>query len=170
MLLGLLRHGVAHDAGPDTEWRDESRELTDEGRRRMQAAAAGIARLDLGFGAVVTSPLTRCVQTAEIVGAALGLSPRPDPRIRPGLNVAALIDVALEFPETEAMLVCGHQPDLSTVTADLVSGGWIEFKKGALALVELPILREHAGGHLIALYPPSALRRLGGDSGSTATR
>ena len=169
MLLGLLRHGVAHDAGPDTEWRDEPRELTDEGRRRMQAAAAGIARLDLGFEAVVTSPLTRCVQTAEIVGATLGLSPRPDPRLRPGLHAAALIDLALEYPETEAMLVCGHQPDLGTVTSDLVSGGWIEFKKGALALVELPVLREHAG-HLVALYPPSALRMLGGDAGSTAKR
>ena len=160
MLIGLLRHGVAHDAGAETEWRDELRQLTDEGRRRMQAAASGIAQLDLGFAALVTSPLTRCLQTAEIVGTALTLTPRPDPRLRPGLHVGALIDLVSEHSEAEALLVCGHQPDLSTVTADLVSGGWIEFKKGALALVDLPVAREHAG-HLVALYPPSALRRLG---------
>ncbi len=160
MLLGLLRHGVAHDAGPETEFRDEPRELTDEGRRRMQAAATGIARLDLAFEAVVTSPLTRCVQTAEIVGAAVGLAPRADPRLRPGLHVHGLLSLVLEYPEAESMLICGHQPDMSTVTADLIGGGWVEFKKGALAVIELPVAREHAG-HLIALYPPAALRRLG---------
>lgn len=160
MLLGLLRHGVAHDAGPETEFRDEPRELTDEGRRRMQAAATGIARLDLGFEAIVTSPLTRCLQTAEIVGAVLGIAPRVAPPLRPGLHVHSLISLLLEYPEAEAVLVCGHQPDLSTVTADLIAGGWVEFKKGALALIELPVLREHAG-HLVALHPPAALRRLG---------
>ena len=160
MLLGLLRHGVAHDAGPETAFRDESRELTDEGRRRMQAAATGIARLHLGFEAVVTSPLTRCVQTAEIVGDALGVAPRVWQPLRPGFHVRGLINLLLEYPEAEAVLICGHQPDMSTVTADLIAGSWVEFKKGALALIELPVLREHAG-HLVALYPPATLRRLG---------
>ncbi len=160
MRLGLLRHGVAHDAGPETEFRDEPRELTDEGRRRMEVTATGIARLDLAFQAVVCSPLVRCVQTAEIVGGVLGVQPRVAQTLRPGLHVHGLINVLLEYPEAEAVLVCGHQPDMSTVAADLVGGGWIEFKKGALALIELPVLREHAG-HLVALYPPSALRRLG---------
>ena len=160
MLLGLLRHGVAHDAGPDTEWRDEPRALTDEGRRRMRAAANGIAHLGLDFDAVLTSPLTRCLQTAEIVADTLGATHRVDERLRPGLHVGGLIGLLLEHAEAPAVLVCGHQPDLSTVTADL-TGGWVEFKKGALALIEVPVLHERAG-HLIALYPPAALRRLGG--------
>lgn len=160
MLLGLLRHGVAHDAGPDTEWRDEPRELTDEGRRRMHAAAEGIARLGLGFAGLVTSPLTRCLQTAEIVGATLGMAPHADERLRPGMHIGGLVGLLLEHPDAEAVLVCGHQPDLSTVTADLI-GGWVEFKKGALALIEVPVPHER-DGHLIALYPPAALRRLGG--------
>jgi len=161
MLLGLLRHGVAHDAGPKTEFRDEPRELTDEGRRRMQVAATGIARLDLAFQAVVCSPFVRCVETAEIVGGVLGIAPRIAQPLRPGLHVHGLIGLLLEYPEAGAVLVCGHQPDMSTVAADLIGGGWIEFKKGTLALIELPVLREHAG-HLLALYPPAALRRLGG--------
>lgn len=161
MLLGLLRHGVAHDAGPETEWRDEPRALTDEGRRRMKLAAAGIARLDLGFAHLVASPLVRCAQTAEIVGDVLGLTPRHDDRMRPGLTVAQVIDLLLEYPAADVVLLCGHQPDLTTVTSDLVFGGLVEFKKGALALIELPEIQERSG-YLTALYPPAALRALGG--------
>lgn len=160
MLIGLLRHGVAHDAGPETEWRDEPRTLTDEGRRRMILAAAGIARLDLGFAHLVASPLVRCAQTAAIVGDVLGLSPRQDDRLRPGMTVAHVIDVLLEYPEADAVLLCGHQPDLSTVTGGLIFGGLVEFKKGALALIELPEIRERSG-YLIALHPPATLRQLG---------
>ncbi len=159
MLLGLLRHGIAQDAGPDTDWRDESRALTDEGRRRVHAAASGIARLGLAFDAAFTSPLTRCLQTAEIVGDTLGTATRVDLRLRPGLHIDGLIGLLLEQSQAQSVLVCGHQPDLSTVTTDLI-GGWVEFKKGSLALIEVPVLRERAG-HLVALYPPTALRRLG---------
>jgi len=158
MLVALLRHGVAEDAGPQTGWRDEPRALTRQGHDRMSAAAAGIARLGLAVDALVTSPLTRCAQTARIVGDAIGLAPVPDERLRPGLDVARLIDVVLEHPEAETLLVCGHQPDLSNVAADL-TGGWIELKKGALAVIDLEAPRPRAG-LLLALYPPSTLRKL----------
>ena len=161
MQLALLRHGVAEDAGPSTEWQDEPRQLTDVGRRRMRDAAAGIVRLGLTFDVVLTSPLARCVQTAEIVSAALGRAAVPDDRLRPGLDVHALIDLLLERPEAESVLVCGHQPDLTLVTSDLVSGGVMEFKKGSLAVIELDEPRARAGV-LMALYPPSTLRRIGG--------
>jgi phosphohistidine phosphatase len=161
MQLALLRHGVAEDAGPSTEWRDEPRRLTDAGRRRMRDAAAGIVRLGLTFDVVLTSPLTRCVQTVEIVGDALGRVAVPDNRLRPGLDVDALVDLLVEHPEAESVLVCGHQPDLTLVTSDLVSGGLAEFKKGSLAVIELDEPRARAGV-LTALYPPSTLRRLAG--------
>ena len=161
MQIGLLRHGVAEDAGPWTEWQDEPRALTDEGRRRMERAARGIVALDLRFDAVVTSPLVRCHQTAEIVGAAIGVTPRTDARLRPGMGIDDLVGLLLEHELTASVLVCGHQPDLSYVTADLVAGGDVEFKKGALALIDLDVPRPRAGV-LRALYPPAALRALGG--------
>ncbi len=161
MQLALLRHGVAEDAGPSTDWQDGPRRLTEAGRRRMRDAAAGMVRLGLAFELVLTSPLTRCVQTAEIVGDALGQGPVVDERLRPGLDVDALIDVLLEHPDAESVLVCGHQPDLTLVASDLISGGLAEFKKGSLALIELEEPRARAGV-LTALYPPSTLRRLAG--------
>jgi phosphohistidine phosphatase SixA len=158
ILVGLLRHGVAEDAGPQTGWQDAPRALTDEGRVRMSSAAAGITRLGFTFDAIVASPLVRCAQTAEIVGAELGVPPALDERLRPGFDIARLCDIVLEHPEAEAILLCGHQPDLSNVTWDL-TGGWVGFKKGALAMIELDEPRPRAGV-LVGLYPPSALRKL----------
>jgi phosphohistidine phosphatase SixA len=159
MILGLLRHGVAEDAGPQTGWSDATRRLTDQGRARIERAARGIAGLGLDVGAIVTSPLVRCLETAQIVGAALSVPPAVDPRIAPGFDVEAALAIVLEHPGVEAILICGHQPDLSDVTYDLVRGGIVEFKKGGLALVDLAEARA-GSGLLTALYPPSALRRM----------
>ena len=158
MIVGLLRHGVAEDAGPHTGWQDPPRALTPEGRRRMERAARGIRRLELGFAHVVSSPLVRCAQTAEIVAAQLGLPVRLDRRLAPGADVDRLIDLLLEHLDG-AVLVCGHEPDMSTLTADLVGGGWFTFKKGALAVVQLGEPRPR-GGELLAHYPPATLRKL----------
>jgi phosphohistidine phosphatase SixA len=58
------------------------------------------------------------------------------------------------------VLVCGHQPDLSVVVAELTGGGLVEFKKGALAVLDVDAPRP-GGGRLRALYPPATLRLLG---------
>ncbi|UED86704.1 bifunctional RNase H/acid phosphatase [Streptomyces profundus] len=80
--LLLLRHGetpftaekrFSGSGGPDPE-------LTDTGQ--AQAASAAGALTGAGIGAVVSSPLRRCRQTAEAVAARLGL----DVRIEPGLR------------------------------------------------------------------------------------
>jgi phosphohistidine phosphatase len=159
MQLALLRHGVAEDAGPSTAWADAPRRLTDEGRRRMRAAARGMKRLGLNFDAVVTSPLTRCLQTAEIICEVVGGTPKQDTRLEPGMDADTLVFLLMEHPIDASVLICGHQPDLSNVTADLVSGGAVEFKKGGLAVIDLEIPRLGAGV-LRALYPPAALRAL----------
>lgn len=144
----------------------------------MRDAAAGIVRLGLTFDLVLTSPLTRCAQTAEIVGGALGRVAVADDRLRPGLDVDALIDLLLEHPATGSMLVCGHQPDLTLVTSDLVSGGLVEFKKGSLAVIDLDEPRARAGvraavrRHRVAARRPAPARlggRTRGDRGRLGT-
>lgn len=160
MRLLLMRHGVAEDSGPATGFRDEPRALTDEGRARMESAARGVARLSLGAEVVLTSPLTRCRQTAEIVAGALGLHVHEDRRLAPGAELDDLAEALLAHPEAGCVLACGHQPDMSGIVAEL-TGGLVEFRKGALAVVEADALRAH-GGYLRALHPPAALRALAG--------
>src|SRR6266436_1539159 len=72
--LYLIRHALAADRGD--AWPDDSkRPLTDEGMSRMRKAARGLARLGVSVEVVLTSPLVRARQTAEIVAG--GLDPRP---------------------------------------------------------------------------------------------
>lgn len=160
MRLLLLRHGIAEDAGPATGHRDAPRALTDEGRARMQEAARGMAALGIGAEAIVTSPLVRCRQTAEIVAEAVGAPLREDPRLRPGADLDDVEDLLVEHPDATAVLMCGHQPDLSEIVADLTGGAAIEFRKGSLAILDLDAPRPR-GGTLRALYPPAALRLIG---------
>src|SRR5919106_4959014 len=72
--LYLIRHAVAEqrgDAWPD----DAKRPLSEEGMTRMRKAVRGLARLDVSIDVILTSPLVRARQTAEIVAA--GFAPRP---------------------------------------------------------------------------------------------
>ena len=126
----------------------------------MRAAARGIAALGIGADVVLTSPLIRCRQTAEIVCERLGGEPREDPRLAPGMSLEDLAEALLDHPGAASVLVCGHEPDLSEVVAALTGGGAAEFRKGSLALLDVAEARP-GGGRLRALYPPAALRRLG---------
>ena len=72
--LYLVRHGLAEERGD--AWPDDAkRPLTDEGMSKMRKSVRGLARLGVSVDVVLTSPLVRARQTAEIVAA--GLSPRP---------------------------------------------------------------------------------------------
>ena len=126
----------------------------------MRAAARGMAALGITADFVMTSPLIRCRQTAEIVCERLGGEPREDPRLAPGMSLNDLAEALLEHPGAASVLVCGHQPDLSQAVAALTGGGMAELRKGSLALLDV-VEPEPAGGRLRALYPPSALRMLG---------
>ena len=109
---------------------------------------------------VLTSPLVRCRQTAEIVCEMLGGSPVEDPRLRPGMGLDDLEDVLLEHPGAVSPMVCGHEPDLSQIVAELTGGGMVDFKKGSLAILDVESPTP-GRGRLRALYPPAALRLLG---------
>ena len=161
MIVGLLRHAVAEDASESTGFQDDVRALTAEGDAKMRVAAAGIQRLDLDFELVLASPLLRTLQTAQIVAQQIDVPMHVVERLRPGLDAEALLDVLLDFPDANRVLVCGHQPDMSDVAYDLLRGGILEFKKGALAVIELGAPRLGTGV-LKDHYPPAALRAIAG--------
>ncbi len=158
MRLLLLRHGIAADAGPAPGDRDGSRPLTPEGVARMRTEAAGMTRLGITADAVVCSPLTRCRQTADIVAEALGAPVREDRGLAPGADLDAVEDALLAHPGAGAVLVCGHQPDLSRIVSEITGGAAVAFGRGTLAVLDVDRPRP-GGGRLRALYPASALRR-----------
>src|SRR2546425_6505782 len=64
--LYLIRHGVAEERG-DARPDDSKRPLTDHGMSRLRKSARGLARAGVAFHALLTSPLLRARQTAEVI-------------------------------------------------------------------------------------------------------
>ena len=77
----LARHGETDDNVPPLRfqgWRDTP--LNDTGRAQARELAGRVA--DMGIASLFTSDLSRALETAEIIGAGVGLEPQVDPRLR----------------------------------------------------------------------------------------
>jgi broad specificity phosphatase PhoE len=82
MRVLFLRHGEsAHNVHTGEERLAEELGdlLTERGRAQAVAAGAGLRDLDVGITRLFTSPMRRATETAEAIGAALGLEPEPIP-------------------------------------------------------------------------------------------
>ncbi len=152
--LYFLRHGLADRS----EWQgrdDDKRPLTEKGKRKMRLEAETFAALDLKLDSIITSPLVRAHQTAEIVANRLDMTVRVDDRIAPGFDLDDLQDILLENQGMD-MLFVGHEPDFSLMVGALIGEGEIVFKKGSFARVDVYQVRPPQGA-LIWLLPPRIL-------------
>jgi len=154
MNLYFLRHGLAD--WPDWKRPDAERPLTEEGVVRMRASAQTIKQLDLGLAAILSSPLVRARQTADVVAQALGLSLTIKSQLAPGFAKPALAKLLPAFSQANALMFVGHEPDLSEIIADLIGGGQVVMKKGSLARVDIASA-ESLAGELVWLLAPKVL-------------
>ncbi len=157
MEILFLRHGIAEER---ETWKgdDRARPLTARGRRAMERTAVRLAGLGVAPELIVTSPLVRARQTAEIAAAGLGMDDRvvEDGRLAPGFDAGGLRDLLEDRPVTAAVMLVGHEPDFSEIIAELIGGGRVVCKKGGLARVDVAEL-SFAGGELVWLLPPKDL-------------
>jgi phosphohistidine phosphatase len=160
--LYFVRHGLAAERGD--AWPDDTkRPLTDEGISRMRKAARGLARLGVAVEIVLTSPLVRARQTAEIVAA--GLDPRPslvnvDSLAPDGTYAAVLADLEKHARKTRIALV-GHEPMMGELAARLIGSRHpIEFKKGGICRIDVEDLPPAGPGDLRWMLTPKILRLL----------
>ena len=147
----LLRHGTAvpHGAaGLD----DADRPLIPVGEREARNAGRALRALRMKPDRVVTSPLVRARQTAQLAAAELGVKVYEDDALRPGFASSDLDALFTRHPGDCVMLV-GHDPDFSGLVRD-VTGANVSFPKGGVATVEMP------RGELRWLMRPRALRLL----------
>ena len=117
MRVTLIRHAEAGDDAP----RDESRSLTVRGRADTRRLGRVLARRGVRFTLVVTSPLVRAVQTAEIVAAAVGYRGRMPASDLLEPEAAALDVVAFlkTVADEKSVALVAHEPILSAVAAAL---------------------------------------------------
>ncbi len=144
MLLYLLRHGKAERLSATGADRD--RALKGRGRRQATWIARAIAE-GAGDGlarphAILTSPVTRAIDTARLVAEVLELKPRVAPDLEVGLDVERAVELverlAAGASEVQpcAMLV-GHNPQLSELVVALTARTQDDLRTGEAALIDL---------------------------------
>ena len=153
MQLYFLRHGEADWPG----WTkpDDERPLTDFGKKEVRQVGRFLNRLKVKPNLVVTSPLPRALQTAEIAVEQLKTKLRQDEALEPGFGVTELRSV-LKRHHSKVLMLVGHEPDFSSVISAL-TGASIKLSKAGVALVEFD--PETEKGRLFWLFPPKLARK-----------
>lgn len=148
MDLYFLRHGEAD--WPNWKRDDDERPLTKRGKKEMHAVARFLKRVKAGPDLIVTSPLPRASQTAEIAADHLRVKCREDRLLAPGFGRGELERLMKKYPE-EALMIVGHEPDFSEVISEL-TGASLKLSKAGVGLVELN--RSWRDARLLWLFPP----------------
>jgi phosphohistidine phosphatase len=165
MRLYIVRHAIAIPHGtPGVA--EQDRYLTDEGIKKMKLAAAGLQRIGAVPELVLSSPLVRAHQTAEILLAAYE---RKIPltltaHLAPGGSREALYDQIRENENLGSVMLVGHQPSLGEIAGDIAwdsSEDYLEFKKGGTCAIDLHQLNPVPRGSLRFFLTPAILRSLG---------
>jgi len=151
VILYFLRHG---DAGSPQATDDDSRRLTPEGAKELRAAAPLWRRLNLRPDVVLSSPLPRAMETAEIFCEAGGGEPVADDRLRPGASWGMFARALAAHPEARRVMFVGHEPDLSGAIVHLTGAASVRMRKGGLACVEFYGVPEPGGGEIAWLLDP----------------
>jgi phosphohistidine phosphatase len=153
MLIYFLRHGEAD--WPDWEKPDDERPLTKRGKKEMHEVAAFLKRVKPRPELIVTSPLPRASQTAEIAAEHLKVKCREDKLLATGFGRQELERVLKKYP-AESLMIVGHEPDF-TQTISQLTGASLKLSKAGVALLELD--RSWRNGRLLWLFPPKIAKK-----------
>ena len=158
----LIRHGIAEERGD--AWPDDGkRPLTEDGMQQMRKAARGLQRIGVSLDVVLTSPLVRTRQTAEVVAAAFD----PEPHIvaaeslAPGGSYQAVMADLEKQAKKKNIALVGHEPGIGELAARLAGSRHpFAFKKGAACRIDLDDLPPTEPGTLRWFLTPKIMRSL----------
>lgn len=124
MEVYFIRHGIAAQRG--TYGDDEQRPLVEKGQIKTTKVAQRLLTIGLRFDLILSSPLVRAYQTAEILQqVGLGKNIKTFATLKPDGAIAEWLEwleqYQLENPHAKIALV-GHQPDLGNWTEMLLWG------------------------------------------------
>jgi phosphohistidine phosphatase len=123
----LVRHAEAAPGEPD-----ELRRLTAAGRDAARALGERLAGEQPA--AIVSSPLLRARETADLIARACTLDATTDENLAPGATADTLREAARNRGET--VVAVGHQPDCSEIVLEL-TGRDVTFPPAGVAELDL---------------------------------
>ena len=161
--LYLVRHAIAAERGPKYP-DDRLRPLTPAGAKKFAQSIPGLLEMDMVVDFVLSSPLVRARETAQILAA--GLKPKPAiaevEALAPGGRPQAINEaIKLHGKRYRRLALVGHEPDLGELAARLLGArGGVTFRKGGVCLIELDGATPTGPGTLRWLLTPKAIRAL----------
>lgn len=159
--LYLVRHGVAAERGDDYP-DDSKRPLTAEGISRMKREAKALDALGIAFDLILTSPLVRTRQTADILASIATKPPvtQTDSLAPAGTTAAVMKELAAHMRVARIALV-GHEPNIGELAGRLIGSRTpLPFKKGAICRIDFEVFPPKGQGQLVWFVTPRMLRKL----------
>ncbi|MBN2711486.1 MAG: phosphohistidine phosphatase SixA [Planctomycetes bacterium] len=154
MDLIVVRHADAeHETRPDFD-----RKLTLKGEKQSARIGKFLAALGVWPDRIITSPLVRARQTADLAAALLKPEKgvEVDERLACGMQPDDVYAMLHECDAGACVMIVGHEPDLSRLCSDITameSSYCFEMKKASVARFELE-RPGRGGGMLCWLVPP----------------
>jgi phosphohistidine phosphatase len=163
MELYLIRHGIAEDKALNIK--DEERSLTKEGRQKTEKVAQKLVKLGLSFDLILTSPLVRARQTAEIlIEEKLSSLLEESSYLAPDGEISIWLKDWLEsknYSQNTQLALVGHEPGLTNWAEILLWGEVKEslvLKKAGMIGIKLPETGSALGrSQMFWLTPPKYL-------------
>lgn len=161
MKLLLVRHAIAFER--DTPGiSDALRPLTEDGIARFKKSARALSQL-VTADVVLTSPLLRAKQTAEILARQWSAVAVHEAEPLGSGSRAHFEEVIARLSNASIIAAVGHEPTLSEWTAEWLgaaSGLAFPFKKGGAALIEFDEGVAPGAGRLVYFLPPKVVKTL----------
>ena len=151
MIVMFFRHGKAEPLRAGIS--DEERKLTNEGRYDVELVAKAIP---YKISRIYTSPLVRARETAEIIAKTYNVTINVVNELKP--EICSLSSIS-RLDIVDGTVLVGHAPSIENVVSELIGGGKIKLKAGAVAMVDVEKLVK-GGGTLIALITPDTARKI----------
>jgi phosphohistidine phosphatase len=161
----LIRHAEAGERDA-SQWPDDAqRPITPDGRRKHLAVSRAMRKLGIVFDFLVTSPLVRARETAEVTAEAYDWDEDPlvDEALGPECSAAGVVRLLAKFPPDKTVALVGHEPSLSAVAAALIGRSGdarLRLKKSGVIGVTFDGAATVGHGSLAWLWKPGQLKRV----------
>ena len=150
MQVFLLRHGIAED--PKSYGDDASRAITREGKKKVERVLFSAAHAGVRPELILTSPLQRARETAEIAAEVLAYEGEVETTatLGPGVPASEVWQLIRANRQRQSVLLVGHNPQLSELASTLIGapGANLELRKGALMRIDFKTISARPNGIL----------------------
>lgn len=150
MDLFLLRH-----ANADTEAEsDDARPLSDKGIAQSRKVARFCETHELLPEIILTSPLQRALETAQIVASHLHIEMLIVPWLAAGMDAPTALRELRGYDRFARVMIVGHEPDFGELAGHLLGGeAQLHLRKGSLTHFEIRQFRAGAARLEFSLPP-----------------